>query len=322
MKVDPAKAAAAGLDAGQVGQFVGLVLNGMPAGTLITEAGPAARRDHSAGAAAGAGAGGTGVDQVAGLVLAGAGGIVPLSSGGRGHRGGGADPGHPHRRRARRSPSRRTATSGNVGQTSGEVSTVLEGLTLPEGVALGDSGRYRADGRGVHPPGHRHAGGHPAGLRDHGGTFRSLLNPLILLVSIPFAAVGAVVLLLVTGTSLGMASLIGLLMLIGIVVTNAIVLLDLIEQFRDQGMDARTAVVEGARRRLRPILMTAAATILALTPMALGIGEGSFLSRPLAVVVIGGLVSSTLLTLILVPVVYLTVDRLRRRPQVAPPTTA
>src|SRR5659263_95868 len=103
------------------------------------------------------------------------------------------------------------------------------------------------------------------------GTFRSLLNPLILLVSIPFAAVGAVVLLLVTQTSLGMASLIGLLMLIGIVVTNAIVLLDLVEQFREGGMDARSAVAEGARRRLRPILMTAAATILALTPMALGL---------------------------------------------------
>ena len=142
-------------------------------------------------------------------------------------------------------------------------------------------------------------------------TFRSLLNPLILLVSIPFAAVGAVILLLVTGTSLGMPGLIGLLMLIGIVVTNAIVLLDLIEQFRRAGMDARTAVIEGGRRRLRPILMTAIATILALVPMALGLGEGAFLSTPLAVVVIGGLFTSTILTLILVPVLYLALDRLR-----------
>ena len=146
-------------------------------------------------------------------------------------------------------------------------------------------------------------------------TFRSLVNPLILLVSIPFAAVGAVVLLLLTGTSLGMPSLIGLLMLIGIVVTNAIVLLDLIEQFRRRGMDARTAVIEGARRRLRPILMTAIATILALMPMALGLGEGAFLSTPLAVVVIGGLFTSTILTLVLVPVLYLAVDPLRRRRQ-------
>jgi len=95
------------------------------------------------------------------------------------------------------------------------------------------------------------------------------------------------------------------------VVTNAIVLLDLVEQFRRQGMDARSAVIEGGRRRLRPILMTAVATILALTPMALGMGKGGFLSTPLAVVVIGGLFTSTMLTLILVPVLYLAFDRLR-----------
>lgn len=144
-------------------------------------------------------------------------------------------------------------------------------------------------------------------------TFRSLLNPLILLVSIPFAVVGAVILMLVTGTSLGMPSLVGALMLIGIVVTNAIVLLDLVEQFRRRGMDARTAVIEGGRRRLRPILMTAVATILALLPMSLGLGESAFLSTPLAVVVIGGLFTSTILTLILVPVLYLALDKLRRR---------
>ena len=109
-----------------------------------------------------------------------------------------------------------------------------------------------------------------------------------------------------------MPSLVGLLMLIGIVVTNAIVLLDLVEQFRRKGMDARSAVIEGGRRRLRPILMTAVATILALIPMALGIGgKGGFLSTPLAVVVIGGLFTSTFLTLILVPVLYVALDRLR-----------
>jgi HAE1 family hydrophobic/amphiphilic exporter-1 len=149
-------------------------------------------------------------------------------------------------------------------------------------------------------------------------TFRSLLNPLILLVSIPFAAVGAVLLLVVTGTSLGMPSMVGLLMLIGIVVTNAIVLLDLVEQFRRQGMDAYTAVIEGGRRRLRPILMTAIATILALLPMSLGLGKGGFLSTPLAVVVIGGLFTSTLLTLVLVPVLYCAFDRWRRDPATEP----
>ena len=101
-------------------------------------------------------------------------------------------------------------------------------------------------------------------------TFRSLIQPLILLVSIPFAATGAIVLLLVTGTALGVPALIGVLMLVGIVVTNAIVLMDLINQYRAQGMGVQEAVIEGGRRRLRPILMTAIATIFALLPMALG----------------------------------------------------
>ncbi|AUI57718.1 efflux RND transporter permease subunit [Amycolatopsis sp. BJA-103] len=140
-------------------------------------------------------------------------------------------------------------------------------------------------------------------------TFRSLLQPLILLVSIPFAATGAIGLLLATGTALGLPALIGMLMLVGIVVTNAIVLIDLINQYRASGMSVSEAVIEGGRRRLRPILMTAAATIFALVPMALGLtGQGGFIGQPLAIVVIGGLVSSTLLTLILVPTLYTTVE--------------
>lgn len=135
--------------------------------------------------------------------------------------------------------------------------------------------------------------------------FKSLIQPLVLLVSIPFAATGSFGLLILTGVPLGLPSMIGLLMLIGIVVTNAIVLIDLVNQFRSRGIALEDAIVAGARKRLRPILMTAAATIFALTPMALGItGNGGFISQPLAVVVIGGLVSSTLLTLLIVPVLY------------------
>jgi hydrophobic/amphiphilic exporter-1 (mainly G- bacteria), HAE1 family len=145
--------------------------------------------------------------------------------------------------------------------------------------------------------------------------FRSIRQTLILLVSIPFAFVGAIALLLVTGTPLGVAALIGILMLIGIVVTNAIVLMDLINQYRQQGMSVADAVVEGGRRRLRPILMTALATIFALLPMALGLtGEGIFISTPLAVVVIGGLITSTLLTLVLIPVLYTMVESRRAAP--------
>ena len=144
--------------------------------------------------------------------------------------------------------------------------------------------------------------------------FRSLLQPLLLLVSIPFAATGAILLQIVTGVPLGVPSLIGVLMLIGIVVTNAIVLVDLINQYRNQGQPVRDAVTHGASRRLRPILMTALATIFALLPMALGItGHGGFISQPLAIVVIGGLLSSTVLTLVVLPTLYHAVEARRQR---------
>ncbi|WP_203913266.1 efflux RND transporter permease subunit [Rhizocola hellebori] len=146
------------------------------------------------------------------------------------------------------------------------------------------------------------------------GTFRSVAQPLILLISIPFAATGALGLLAITGEPLGLPAMIGLLMLIGIVVTNAIVLLDLINQYRASGVNVREAIVEGGRRRLRPILMTAVATIFALLPMSLGFTESSaFISQPLAVVVIGGLITSTLLTLVLVPVLYSLIEGAKAR---------
>ncbi|MGW4733581.1 efflux RND transporter permease subunit [Streptomyces shenzhenensis] len=145
-------------------------------------------------------------------------------------------------------------------------------------------------------------------------TFRSLAQPLILLVSIPFAATGAIGLLIITGTPMGVPAMIGMLMLIGIVVTNAIVLIDLINQYRKQGYGVVEAVVEGGRHRLRPILMTALATIFALLPMALGVtGEGGFIAQPLAVVVIGGLITSTLLTLLLVPTLYAMLELRKER---------
>lgn len=140
-------------------------------------------------------------------------------------------------------------------------------------------------------------------------TFKSLLQPLLLLVSVPFAATGAIVMQVVTGVPLGVASMVGVLMLVGIVVTNAIVLVDLVNQYRDRGMSVREALAEGAERRMRPVLMTAAATVFALVPMALGItGHGGFISQPLAIVVIGGLISSTLLTLVVLPALYLLVE--------------
>ena len=145
-------------------------------------------------------------------------------------------------------------------------------------------------------------------------TFKSLRQPLLLLVSIPFAATGAIVLQLIADIPLGVPSLIGVLMLIGIVVTNAIVLIDLVNQYRERGMKVGQAVVEGSARRLRPILMTAAATIFALVPLGLGItGSGGLISQPLAIVVIGGLVSSTILTLLVLPALYYLVEGAKER---------
>ncbi|TQL40433.1 HAE1 family hydrophobic/amphiphilic exporter-1 [Homoserinimonas aerilata] len=145
-------------------------------------------------------------------------------------------------------------------------------------------------------------------------TFKSLRQPLLLLVSVPFAATGAIALQVLSGVPLGVPSLIGVLMLIGIVVTNAIVLIDLVNQYRERGMRVVDAIVHGASRRLRPILMTALATIFALLPMAVGLtGHGGFISQPLAIVVIGGLVSSTLLTLVVLPSLYYLVEGAKER---------
>ncbi|BCJ29758.1 efflux RND transporter permease subunit [Actinocatenispora sera] len=219
-----------------------------------------------------------------------------------------------------------TATSSNTGQVTSDLTKKLDALKLPTGAdwSMGGVGSDQSDA--FRALGIALLAAIAIVFIIMVATFRSLLQPLILLVSVPFAATGAIVALLASNTALGVASLIGLLMLIGIVVTNAIVLMDLINQYRRQGMTVAEAVVEGGRRRLRPILMTAAATICALIPMSLGLtGKGGFISQPLAIVVIGGLVSSTLLTLLLVPALYTMVEgrrekrRLRREAAEATP---
>ena len=142
-------------------------------------------------------------------------------------------------------------------------------------------------------------------------TFNSLVTPFIILFSLPLATIGAFPALLLTGRPIGISALIGFLMLIGIVVTNAIVLLDLVERLRREGMSTYDALIEGGRTRVRPILMTAIATILALVPLAAGFNQGSIIAAELGTVVIGGLLSSTFLTLLVIPVVYSLVDGVR-----------
>jgi len=135
--------------------------------------------------------------------------------------------------------------------------------------------------------------------------YESLRDPFIIMFSVPVAAIGVVLSLLLTGTSFSMQAYIGIIMLAGIVVSNAILLVDYINTLRRRdGMPLREAVELGGRTRLRPILMTSIATMLGLVPMAIGIGEGGELQAPLARVVIGGLLTSTMVTLVLVPAVY------------------
>jgi HAE1 family hydrophobic/amphiphilic exporter-1 len=138
--------------------------------------------------------------------------------------------------------------------------------------------------------------------------FNSLVDPLVIMFSLPLATIGAFPALFLTQRPIGISALIGFLMLIGIVVTNAIVLLDLVEQHRHRGMPMYEALIQGGRTRVRPILMTAIATILALMPLALGLSEGEIIASELATVVIGGLFTSTFLTLIVIPVVYSLVE--------------
>jgi len=141
--------------------------------------------------------------------------------------------------------------------------------------------------------------------------FESFVHPFTILLAVPLATVGAAVTLYLAGAGLNTMSLIGAVILVGIVVNDAIVKVEFINQLRAQGMALREAILEAGRKRLRPILMTTVTTVLGLLPMALGFGRGADLRQPLALVVIGGLTSATVLTLIVVPVAYSLIEGLR-----------
>jgi len=139
--------------------------------------------------------------------------------------------------------------------------------------------------------------------------FESLLHPFIILFTIPLALVGAILGLWVTGSTISVVVFIGLILLAGIVVNNAIVLIDLINQYRERGMNKIKAILEGGKSRLRPIIMTTLTTTLGLLPLAIGFGDGAELRAPMAITVIAGLIISTLLTLIVIPTMYAIMDR-------------
>ncbi|MGH8949361.1 MAG: efflux RND transporter permease subunit, partial [Acidimicrobiia bacterium] len=205
-------------------------------------------------------------------------------------------------------------TDPNFGAVNMEVQAILDDLDLPEGVeaSLGGAGEQLQES---------FSGILVAMVIAVGlvylamvATFGSLITPFVILLTLPLAAIGAFTALAITGRELGLPAMLGLLMLIGIVVTNAIVMLEFVERLkREDGLNTLDALKAGAEIRLRPILMTAIVTILALTPLALGLSDGALLSASLATVVIGGLFSSTLLTLFVIPAVYSLFDGLRSR---------
>ena len=210
-----------------------------------------------------------------------------------------------------------TITGNNTRAVQNSVSNALAGVSLPPGSSISTGGVFAQLSTVLNQFALALLAAIGLVYLIMVATFRSLLKPLVLLVAIPFAATGAIIALVSTNTSLSLPALIGVLMLTGIVVTNAIVLLDLVEQYRDRGLNLHDAIIEGGRHRLRPILMTAFATMLALVPLAVlggggGVG-GAFISTPLAIVVIGGLFTSTVLTLILVPVLYSLASRFAGR---------
>ena len=139
--------------------------------------------------------------------------------------------------------------------------------------------------------------------------FESLLHPFVILFTIPLALVGAVAALLLTGSPASVVVFIGLILLVGLVVKNAIILIDKVNQLREDGMAKREALVEGARSRLRPIMMTTLCAVFGFLPLALAFGEGAEVRSPMAITVIGGLLVSTLLTLVVIPIVYDLLDR-------------
>jgi HAE1 family hydrophobic/amphiphilic exporter-1 len=143
--------------------------------------------------------------------------------------------------------------------------------------------------------------------------FESLLHPLVVMFSIPLAFLGTVVVLKLLGFALSVVVFLGMIMLAGIVVNNAIVLVDYVNQLRRRGMEMKEAIVQAGSVRLRPILMTTATTVLGLLPMAVGLGDGSEIRTPMAVSVISGLLSSTILTLLVIPSLYLMLDSLVSR---------
>jgi len=202
----------------------------------------------------------------------------------------------------------------NVSAVSLEATEAVDALTLPAGIEVNHGGVGSDIDQGF--TGMLIAIGASIVLvyAIMAGLFRSWVDPFVILFTLPLAVIGAIVALWITGSALSINAMLGMLMLVGIVVTNAIVMLEYVNELRhQQGYSLYEALIEGGQTRIRPVAMTALATMLALIPLAAGFGGSGLISSELGRVVIGGLFTSTFLTLFVVPVVYSLMDALKRR---------
>jgi multidrug efflux pump subunit AcrB len=201
----------------------------------------------------------------------------------------------------------------DTGAVSRQVQTIIHGMDLPKGIQVTLGGDTEEMNKSFTQLGFAMLVAIGAVYVVMLIAFGEAIAPFTILFSLPYAAIGGLIGLWLCGQPISVSSMIGALMLIGIVVTNAIVLIDRVIQMRRRGLEVRAALLEAAGTRLRPILMTALATIFALLPLGLGYGEGTLISQGLAIVVIGGLASSTLLTLFIVPIIYDILTRIQGR---------
>ena len=198
---------------------------------------------------------------------------------------------------------------GDLGAAAAEATTIVNGTSMPAGITAVVSGQSEEMQDSFKSMQFALALAVFLVYLVMASQFESLIHPFVILFTIPLALVGAVLALFITGTTINIVAFIGVIMLAGIVVNNAIVLVDLINQLQAQGKAKIESILEAGAARLRPILMTSLTTTLGLLPMAVGFGEGSEVRAPMAITVIGGLTVSTLLTLVVIPVVYSLMDR-------------
>ena len=205
-------------------------------------------------------------------------------------------------------------SSGDLGSAVSELSRIVAGVEMPVGVTAAVSGQSDDMQESFRSLQFTMLLAVFLVYLVMASQFESLLHPFVILLTIPLALVGSVWAMFLTGTTVNVVAYIGLIMLAGIVVNQSIVLIDAVNQARERGLAKHEAIVEAARLRLRPIIITKLTTILGLLPMAIGLGEGAEIRKPMAITVIGGVAVASFFTLLVIPVVYSLLDRKRFQP--------